>query len=132
GFIGSPAMNFAETTIEDIGGVLYATSPTMKIRVPDNIAARMGPHKGKAATLGIRPEDLHMANGADAQDCSFDAIVEVAEQLGSEIILDVKAGGGAMVASVEPTIKVKPQQKIRLGLNPTGLRFFDAKSEAAI
>jgi multiple sugar transport system ATP-binding protein len=132
GFIGSPAMNFAETTIEDIGGVLYATSPTMKIRLPDQIAARMGPHKGKAATLGIRPEDLHMANGADAQDCSFDAIVEVAEQLGSEIILDVKAGGGAMVASVEPTIKVKPQQKIRLGLNPTGLRFFDAKTEVAI
>jgi hypothetical protein len=37
-----------------------------------------------------------------------------------------------MVASVEPTVKVKPQQTIRLGINPAGLRFFDAATEAAI
>jgi multiple sugar transport system ATP-binding protein len=93
-----------------------------------------GPHRclGKPATLGIRPEDLHMANGNDPAELSFEAVVEVAEQLGSEIILDLKAGGGAMVASVEPTVRVKPQQKIRLGINPAGLRFFDAKTEAAI
>ena len=132
GFIGSPAMNFADTTIEEADGSFYAVNPTMKIRVPDQIAARMGPHKGKSATLGIRPEDLHMANSSDAADMSFDAIVEVAEQLGSEIILDVTAGGGPMVASVEPTVKVKPQQKVRLGINPVGLRFFDGKTDMAI
>ena len=132
GFIGSPAMNFADTMIEEVGNVVYATNPTMRIRVPEQIAARMGPHKGKPATLGIRPEDLHMATGADPEDLSFDAIVEVGEQLGSEIILDLTAGGGAMVASVEPTVKVKAQQKIRLGINPAGLRFFDAATEAAI
>jgi hypothetical protein len=37
-----------------------------------------------------------------------------------------------MVASVEPTVRVKPQEKIRLAVNPAGLRFFDAASEAAI
>jgi len=132
GFIGSPAMNFAATTIEEVGGALYAVNPTMKIRVPEQIAARMGPHKGKPVTLGIRPEDLHMASGADPEDLSFEAVVEVAEQLGAEIILDLKAGGSTMVASVEPTVKVKPQQKIRLGINPAGLRFFDAATEAAI
>jgi multiple sugar transport system ATP-binding protein len=132
GFIGSPAMNFADTMIEEVGGAVYATNPTMRIRVPEQIAARMGPHKGKPATLGIRPEDLHMATGADPEDFSFDAVVEVGEQLGSEIILDLTAGGGAMVASVEPTVRVKPQQKIRLGINPAGLRFFDAATEAAI
>jgi multiple sugar transport system ATP-binding protein len=132
GFIGSPAMNFADTTIEEVGGAVYATNPTMKIRVPEQIAARMGPHKGKPVTLGIRPEDLHIATGADPEDLAFDAVVEVGEQLGSEIILDLTAGGSAMVASVEPTVKVKPQQKIRLGINPAGLRFFDATTEAAI
>src|SRR5215211_1013532 len=116
GFIGSPAMNFVGTMIEEVGGAVYATNPTMRIRVPEQIAARMGPHKGKPVTLGIRPEDLHMAAGADPDDLSFDAVVEVAEQLGSEIILDLTAGGSAMVASVEPTVKVKPQQKIRLGI----------------
>jgi multiple sugar transport system ATP-binding protein len=132
GFIGSPAMNFADTMIEEAGNAVYATNPTMRIRVPEQIAARMGPHKGKPVTLGIRPEDLHMATGADPEDLAFDAVVEVGEQLGSEIILDLTAGGSAMVASVEPTVKVKPQQKIRLGINPAGLRFFDATTEAAI
>ena len=132
GFIGSPAMNFSNVTIKENGGALHAVNPSMNIRVPAEIAARMGSRNGKAAILGIRPEDLHMARGDDAADMSFDAIVEVAEQLGSEIILDVTAGGGPMVASVEPTVKVKPQQKIRLGVNPAGLRFFDATTEAAI
>src|SRR6201991_938165 len=47
GFIGSPAMNFADTVIEEVGGAVYATNPTMRIRVPEQIAARMGPHRGK-------------------------------------------------------------------------------------
>jgi len=125
-------MNFAEVTIEETNGGVYATNPTMKIRLPEQFAERMRQHKGKAATLGIRPEDLHMATGADPDDLSFDAIVEVAEQLGSEVILDVKAGGSAMVATVEPTVRAKPQQKIRLAIKPAGLRFFDATTEAAI
>ncbi|HRD76455.1 MAG TPA: sn-glycerol-3-phosphate ABC transporter ATP-binding protein UgpC [Hyphomicrobiaceae bacterium] len=132
GFIGSPPMNFIEVTVANEGGALYATSPTVRIRVPDDIAARMGPHVGKRAFLGIRPEDLRMANGAEPDGTTLDAVVEVAEQLGSEIILDLKAGGGAMVASVEPTVRVKPQEKIRLALNPVGLRFFDGTTEARI
>ena len=132
GFIGSPAMNFANVKIEVKNGAFYAVSDTMTIRVPDAIGVRMGPHAGKAAALGIRPEDLRMANGSDSAELSFDAVVEVAEQLGSEIILDLKAGGGSMVASVEPTVKVKPQEKIRLAINPAGLRFFDGATEKAI
>jgi multiple sugar transport system ATP-binding protein len=132
GFIGSPAMNFANVSIQNKNGGLFAVNDTLAIRVPDAIASRMGPHVGKGATLGIRPEDLHMASGSDPEGTTFDAVVEVAEQLGSEVILDLKAGGGSMVASVEPTIRVKPQEKIRLGLKPSGLRFFDAQSERAI
>jgi len=37
-----------------------------------------------------------------------------------------------MVASVEPTVRVKPQERVRLAVNPTGLRFFDAETERAI
>ena len=37
-----------------------------------------------------------------------------------------------LVASVEPTVRVKPQQKIKLGINPTGLRFFRADNEMAV
>ena len=73
-----------------------------------------------------------MANGSDPAELTFEAIVEVAEQLGSEIILDLTAGKSQMVASVEPTVRVKPQEKIRLAVNPAGLRFFDGQTEKAI
>ena len=65
GFIGSPPMNFSNVQIVDEGGTLYATNPAMKIRVPDAIKARLAPHTGKPATLGIRPENLRMATSAD-------------------------------------------------------------------
>jgi multiple sugar transport system ATP-binding protein len=132
GFIGSPAMNFATVTITDAGGALYAENQAMRIRVPDHLAHAMAAQRGRPATLGIRPEDLRMANGQDSADIAFDAVVEVTEQLGSEVILDVKAAGGGLVASVEPTVRVKPQEQIRLALNPARLHFFDAESEAAI
>ncbi len=132
GFIGSPAMNFTTVQVTNEGGVLYASNPAMRIRVPDALAARLGAHAGKQATLGIRPENLHMATGADNADNSLTAIVEVSEQLGSEVILDVKVADGAMVASVEPTVRVKPGEPVKLALDPSGLRFFDAVTETAI
>jgi multiple sugar transport system ATP-binding protein len=132
GFIGSPAMNFTTVNISNEGGVLYATNPAMRIRVPDALNSRLGPHSGKQATLGIRPENLHMARSTDTADTTINAIVEVSEQLGSEVILDVKVADGAMVASVEPTVRVKPGEPVKLGLDPDGLRFFDAATEKAI
>jgi multiple sugar transport system ATP-binding protein len=132
GFIGSPAMNFTTVQVTNEGGVLYASNPAMRIRVPDALAARLGAHAGKQATLGIRPESLHMATGADTADNSLAATVEVSEQLGSEVILDVKVADGAMVASVEPTVRVKPGEPVKLALDPAGLRFFDAATEKAI
>jgi multiple sugar transport system ATP-binding protein len=132
GFIGSPPMNFANVTITESNGALFAENPAMRIRVPEALSARVGAHVGKATTLGIRPEDLRMATSTDPADQTIEAIVEVSEQLGSEVILDVRAAGAGMVASVEPTVRVKPQEKIRLALSPKGLRFFDGKTDIAI
>jgi len=132
GFIGSPPMNFADVKIEDVGGTLYATNPAMRIKVPDHLKARVAAHAGKPAILGIRPENLHMATGADTADNIINATVEVSEQLGAEVILDVKANGAGMVASVDPLTRVKPGEPVKLGLMPAGLRFFDAATEKAI
>src|SRR2546425_7252628 len=43
-------------------------------------------------TMGIRPEDLHPASGSDPREYCFDAVVDVVEPLGSEILLDLRAG----------------------------------------
>jgi multiple sugar transport system ATP-binding protein len=56
----------------------------------------------------------------------------VVEQLGSEILLDVRVGEETMVAAVEPTTRTKVQESLRLAVNPERLHFFDAKSEVAV
>ena len=97
-----------------------------------SIAERLRAHVGSEVTLGIRPEDLYLTSGDSADGLSFAAVVEVVERLGSQILLDVKVGSGAMVAAVEPTVRAKVREHLRLGLNAERLHFFDGRSEAAI
>jgi multiple sugar transport system ATP-binding protein len=133
GFIGSPAMNFADVTITDGGAAgLVAENSGMRITVPPHLAGRLAPHNGRRATLGIRPENLAIADGATPAGQTFEAVVEVAEQLGSEVLLDLKAGPASIVASVEPTVRVKPGEKIRLAMKPERIHFFDGETELAI
>jgi multiple sugar transport system ATP-binding protein len=132
GFIGSPAMNFATVTMTNGNGRVVAKNAGLEIEVPGREAERLLAHVGRQVTLGIRPEDLHVARDGDPAGLTFNSKVEVVEQLGSEILLDVRVGDSSMVASVEPTTRVKVQETMRLAINPERLHFFDASTEAAI
>ena len=132
GFIGSPAMNFANVTVTEANGSLLAENSGLRITLPGETAQRLRGHVGREITLGVRPEDLTVAGDATADHPSFDAVIEVVEQLGSEILLDMKVGEGMMVASVEPSVRVKVRDKLRLAMRPSRLHVFDAKTEAAI
>jgi multiple sugar transport system ATP-binding protein len=132
GFIGSPAMNFADVTLSDGGGKAVAEAPGLKIVLPGQLASRARGKLGRKATLGIRPEDIHVAGPADSADYSFDSNVEVVEQLGSEILLDTRVGDALFVASIDPGAKVRAHDKLRLALKPERLHLFDAETEAAI
>jgi len=132
GFIGSPAMNFIPVTINEVGGTIYAEASGLRVKVPAEKAGGLKPHKGQAVTLGIRPEDLRVGSGADSSDLAFDAVVEVVEPLGSEILLNVSVGGQSVVCRVEPSVKARPHEKIRMAFVPERIHFFDTKTEAVI
>jgi len=132
GFIGSPAMNFANVTVTEANGSLLAENSGLRIKLPAETAQRLRGHVGRDITLGVRPEDLTVASAANADDPSFEAVIEVVEQLGSEILLDMKVGESMMVASIEPSVRVKVRDKLRLAMRPSRLHVFDAKTEAAI
>src|SRR5246127_1076032 len=59
GFLGSPAMNFAPVDITETNGGLWAENEGLRIKVPAEIAGRLGRHVRNEVTMGIRPEDLH-------------------------------------------------------------------------
>jgi multiple sugar transport system ATP-binding protein len=134
GFIGSPAMNFLPVRLTEVGGTLYAESetPGMRIKVPPARAGRLQAHKGQSVTLGVRPEDIRVGSGSDSADFAFDAVVDVVEPLGAEILLDATVAGQSMVARVEPSVKARAHDKVRLTCVPERIHFFEAKSEEAI
>jgi multiple sugar transport system ATP-binding protein len=123
-FIGSPAMNFVDVDISGDG--LWAEAQGLRLQVPQ----RMRSLGGQRLTLGVRPEALRLANGADEH--GFATTVDVLEPLGNEILLNFRAGGVPMVARVDPGVRVKAHESIRLALDPQRLHFFDPKTEAAI
>jgi multiple sugar transport system ATP-binding protein len=129
GFIGSPAMNFAEAVVTEDAGQLSVSNPGLRIPVPPARTERLRAYKGQSITIGVRPEDLQIATNGRA---AFDALVEVVEPLGSEILLDVKVGPHVIVARVDPTVRAKVHETIRLAVDPERLHFFDPKTEAAI
>jgi len=132
GFIGSPAMNFATVKMMDGDGRLTAKNAGLELEVPQSHIERLKSHIGREVTIGIRPENLHVATDSDPAGFTFPSKVEVVEQLGSEILLDVRVGGDTMVAAVDPTIRARVQDQIRLAVNPARLHFFDAHTELAI
>src|SRR5205807_6467691 len=58
GFIGAPAMNFIDVTVERIDGRLCAVAEHFRIRVPDEQATVLERGRSPAMTLGVRPEHV--------------------------------------------------------------------------
>jgi len=91
GFIGSPAMNMLDATIEASNGGLVAKAGTQEIELGnETLSARPGlkTFEGKRVILGIRPEDLDDAAlepDSPANRC-LTGNVELREALGAEIM----------------------------------------------
>jgi multiple sugar transport system ATP-binding protein len=91
GFIGSPAMNMVEATLERDGDRLCAAFGSSRLEVdPELVHTRPGlrAYDGRDIVLGIRPEDLDDASittGAPAER-RFAATVDLREALGAEVL----------------------------------------------
>jgi multiple sugar transport system ATP-binding protein len=133
GFIGAPAMNFLDVTLERADGHLTATAEGLAIRVPDQQAAALDRFRMRAMTLGVRPEHVLVGEPQPDHGTGFDAIIEVTEQLGAELLVGVRAAGTIVIASrIDPWAALAPHQPLRLSLDPRGLHFFDRESGEAI
>jgi multiple sugar transport system ATP-binding protein len=92
GFIGSPAMNMVEATLERANGALSAALGGQRIALGDEtLSSRpaLRGYEGRKVILGIRPEDLEDA-ALEPQapgDRRLRGTVELREALGSEIMV---------------------------------------------
>ena len=92
GFIGSPAMNLLEATVEAENGGLAVRAGDQRITLDDETLKdrpALKAYEGRQVVLGIRPEDLEDAalEQVAPGDKRMRARVELREALGSEILV---------------------------------------------
>jgi multiple sugar transport system ATP-binding protein len=133
GFIGAPAMNLFEVTIGGDESVTVVETQGVALRVPSVVIAPLGAYKGRSVVLGIRPEQMAVVDASERADTSFEAIVEVTDQLGCEMHLDVRLGQAVLtVARVHPESRISVGDRVRLSVPVQQLYFFDRDSGHAI
>jgi multiple sugar transport system ATP-binding protein len=153
-FIGSPAMNLIGVDITRSNGGLVARFGDNVLDVGDRVLqARPGlrAFEGKRIILGVRPEDMEDAAFGEGQ--RLPAVVDIREDMGSEVFIhfgmggkpvvgeDVKAAvgadaaevkGSAWVARVDRDTKAAEQEAIELAVDTNRLHFFDPATGDAI
>ena len=91
GFIGSPAMNLVEAELAERGGGLAVRFGSHDLAVPQellNERPALRSYVGRRIALGIRPEDLEDAAAASVpDDARLDVVVDIKEDMGSEVFL---------------------------------------------
>jgi multiple sugar transport system ATP-binding protein len=148
GFIGSPAMNLVEATIDE-GDVVFG-----QFRIPLDWARRPSASSGRVV-VGIRPEAFEDTAFASPDLPTLDVEVVVLEELGSDahVFFRVDATriatptegdeederpelvgdpGSLLNARVDPRTGAEVGEPLRLAVDPARFHFFDADSGASL
>ena len=146
GFIGSPQMNFIEAKLlmlnnrytiefgsEDTkttrGQKFYVEVPAHKI---DNESLQH--YVDKDVIFGIRPENIHdeQVYLDNARTGIIEAEVDVTEMMGAETYLYLTCEGFPMTVRVSSRSQARPQDLVRLAIDPNAVHLFDIDDEHAL
>lgn len=143
GFIGSPAMNFFQARMmrSTEGSVAVSLGHgTAAITLPltgqfaERAVARTQ-YAGREVVLGIRPEALHVGNGASG--AALAGTVEVVEHLGSEQVVFVRVPGvlsadgmeeALVTARLDASVLVRPGDSLALAVDASRVYLFDPET----
>ncbi|MFI0849378.1 ABC transporter ATP-binding protein [Mesorhizobium sp. IMUNJ 23232] len=119
GFIGSPGMNFLQSTVAKGGKADAVLADGQKLRLPDGLPLK----DGDQVIVGLRPEHIKLTDHG-----SLDAEVEVVEPLGLSTQFYVKLAGQQVCVFVMGRTNMRPGDIIRLSADPASLHVFDPSS----
>ena len=146
GFMGSPQMNFinakllmlngkytvefgSEDTKTTRGRKFYVELPGAKA---DTEALKY--YVDKEVILGIRPENIHDEEMflSNAKTGLIEATVDVTEMMGAETYLYLTCEGIPLTARVDPRSTARPQDTIRVAIDPNKIHIFDKETEKTV
>jgi multiple sugar transport system ATP-binding protein len=152
GFMGSPAMNLYEATVNpDLNSLKLGSQ---KLALPAGLVSQrpaLATYADKKVVVGIRPENLSLAGGGEADEAILAVDTELVEALGSEQLLHFtidaarlhapgvdeerelgKAVAGIGVARIEPDGQISDRERVRLKVRTELMHFFDPATGVAI
>ena len=118
-FVGSPQMNFFEGKVDDNGALLQVKN--LRLDLAGLLKVTLVRLAGQSLTLGVRPEDLHVA---DTNQGWINGIVDLIEDLGSDRFLHVRYDGFDLVARAGREGNVRPGDRIGLTVDSERLHLF--------
>jgi multiple sugar transport system ATP-binding protein len=139
-FIGSPAMNLYQATLDPDGGGVRVGEQVLELSSVQRENRALASFRGKEIVVGVRPEDLSDAtlNGSDGDRQHLVGAVELVEALGSEKLVHfrleaehvrglqtaltanddaegLEAGEIASTANVNGVARVEPASRLHAG-----------------
>ena len=144
GFIGVPQMNFFPASrLQQEDGGFVAEILGEKFRLADETAralANAGVSGEREVVVGVRPVNVIISEDGTG----IDAVIEVAEMMGSEMHLHLKAAGTGVTGAQEteiiaivPTLGLDIEdmsagKHLRLDLQTEAMHFFDPETEESL
>ena len=137
GFLGSPPMNLLAGMLvqhESRWFAQLADAPALQLALPPALASAAARATGKAVIVGIRPEHLTAKplEGESSPSDSLTASVELAEPLGHEQLLHLRAGGVAFTVRGAPGVRPLVGSQVSVRMAPERLHLFDASTGVSL
>lgn len=137
GFIGSPQMNFVDAKLtkeNDTYTVKFSDKYSIDLSESKADGEALEPYVGKDVVLGIRPEAIHDEEMflSAAKTGIIEATVEVTELLGAETFLYLSCDMIPLTARVSPRSTARPQDVIKVAIDPNKIHIFDKETEKTI
>jgi multiple sugar transport system ATP-binding protein len=132
GFIGSPAMNIVDCGLEETGGgaLRVRLDGDIAFPVPPERTARYGPYAGRKGLLfGLRPEHItEMRFPSAANQCPFEATLEVTEPMGMETLVFFNVHGSELCARTTLSANARPGVRTSLLADLNYMHLIDSGS----
>jgi ABC-type sugar transport system ATPase subunit len=125
GFVGASAMNLVPGRIDSDGNRTCAfLGDGARLPLPPE---KFDAHRGKAVTIGLRPEHLHWV--PDAHSDALVGTARVVEPLGSDTLVVFDLAGFELQARLPPRVVGRAGEAVRVAIAPESIHLFDPATE---
>ncbi|WP_052124139.1 ABC transporter ATP-binding protein [Ureibacillus manganicus] len=128
-FIGSPAMNFINTTVKENRIKIGEHSFELPKTVQEKLKSQG--YSNKDMLLGIRPEDLELVH-EEKKDLTISVQVELSELMGAETLVYFKIQNETIISKINSMDQFEAGQKVQFGINFDQIHFFDRDTELRV